>query len=256
MARFHPHGDSAIYDALARMAQPFSLRHPLIDFHGNYGSPEDPPAAARYTECRLHPLALSMLAGIDESTVDFVANYSGDFVEPSVLPARLPNLLVNGSQGIAVGMATNIPPPQPGRDHRRGRAPAGPPLRRHRRLAGLHHRPRLPHRGPNLGARRHRVGLPHRPGPGEDASRGGGDRNRQPHRAGGHRAALSGVGRGGGPQDHRLGRQPSTRRHRRRQRRVLRRRHPLRHHPQAGTPTPRWCSTTSGRRRPCSRASP
>ncbi len=110
MARFHPHGDSAIYDALARMAQPFSLRHPLIDFHGNYGSPEDPPAAARYTECRLHPLALSMLAGIDESTVDFVANYSGDFVEPSVLPARLPNLLVNGSQGIAVGMATNIPP--------------------------------------------------------------------------------------------------------------------------------------------------
>ena len=110
MARFHPHGDSAIYDALARMAQPFSLRHPLIDFHGNYGSPEDPPAAARYTECRLDPLALSMLAGIDESTVDFVANYSGDFVEPSVLPARLPNLLVNGSQGIAVGMATSIPP--------------------------------------------------------------------------------------------------------------------------------------------------
>ena len=110
MARFHPHGDSAIYDALARMAQPFSLRHPLIDFHGNYGSPEDPPAAARYTECRLDPLALPMLAGIDESTVDFAPNYSGDFVEPSVLPARLPNLLVNGSQGIAVGMATNIPP--------------------------------------------------------------------------------------------------------------------------------------------------
>ena len=110
MARFHPHGDSAIYDALARMAQPFSLRHPLIDFHGNYGSPEDPPAAARYTECRLDPLALPMLAGIDESTVDFIANYSGDFDEPSVLPARLPNLLVNGSQGIAVGMATNIPP--------------------------------------------------------------------------------------------------------------------------------------------------
>ncbi|MCQ3813769.1 MAG: DNA gyrase subunit A [Acidimicrobiia bacterium] len=110
MARFHPHGDSAIYDALARMAQPFSLRHPLIDFHGNYGSPEDPPAAARYTESRLHPLATQMLAGIDENTVDFVDNYSGDFSEPQVLPARFPNLLVNGSQGIAVGMATNIPP--------------------------------------------------------------------------------------------------------------------------------------------------
>ena len=110
MARFHPHGDNAIYDALARMAQPFSLRHPLIDFHGNYGSPEDPPAAARYTECKLHPLAMQMLADIDENTVDFIDNYSGDFTEPAVLPARFPNLLVNGSQGIAVGMATNIPP--------------------------------------------------------------------------------------------------------------------------------------------------
>ncbi len=110
MARFHPHGDSAIYDALARMAQPFSLQHPLIDFHGNYGSPEDPPAAARYTECRLDALAMSMLADIGEETVDFIDNYSGDFTEPSVLPARLPNLLVNGSQGIAVGMATSIPP--------------------------------------------------------------------------------------------------------------------------------------------------
>ena len=110
MARFHPHGDAAIYDALARMAQPFSLQHPLIDFHGNYGSPEDPPAAARYTECRLDPLAMSMLADIGEDTVDFADNYSGDFTEPAVLPARLPNLLVNGSQGIAVGMATSIPP--------------------------------------------------------------------------------------------------------------------------------------------------
>ena len=110
MARFHPHGDAAIYDALARMAQPFSLQHPLIDFHGNYGSPEDPPAAARYTECRLDGLAMSMLADIGENTVDFIDNYSGDFTEPAVLPARLPNLLVNGSQGIAVGMATSIPP--------------------------------------------------------------------------------------------------------------------------------------------------
>ncbi|WP_394944486.1 DNA gyrase subunit A [uncultured Ilumatobacter sp.] len=110
MARFHPHGDSAIYAALVRMAQPFSLRHPLIDFHGNYGSPDFGPAASRYTECRLDPLAMELLAGIDEDTVDMIPNYDGTTEEPVVLPARFPNLLVNGSQGIAVGMATNIPP--------------------------------------------------------------------------------------------------------------------------------------------------
>jgi DNA gyrase subunit A len=110
MGQYHPHGNQAIYDALVRMAQPFSLRHPLIDFHGNYGSPEFEAAAERYTESRLAPLAMQMLAGIDEDTVDFVDNYSGDFTEPSVLPSRFPNLLVNGSQGIAVAMATNIPP--------------------------------------------------------------------------------------------------------------------------------------------------
>jgi DNA gyrase subunit A len=110
MAKYHPHGNSAIYDALVRMAQPFSLRHPLIDFHGNYGSPDFGAAAERYTECRLHPLAMQMLADIDEETVDMVANYDNTTEEPSVLPARFPNLLVNGSQGIAVGMATNIPP--------------------------------------------------------------------------------------------------------------------------------------------------
>ena len=110
MAKYHPHGDTAIYDALVRMAQPFSLRHPLIDFHGNYGSPDFGPAASRYTECRLHPLAMQLLADIDEETVDMNATYDGSRVEPSVMPARFPNLLVNGSQGIAVGMATNIPP--------------------------------------------------------------------------------------------------------------------------------------------------
>ncbi|HUP70459.1 MAG TPA: DNA gyrase subunit A [Acidimicrobiales bacterium] len=110
MGKFHPHGPSAIYDALVRMAQPFSLRHPLIDFHGNYGSPDFPPAAERYTECRLGALAMNMLAAIDEDTVDFAPNYTNEFEEPVVLPARFPNLLVNGSQGIAVGMATNIPP--------------------------------------------------------------------------------------------------------------------------------------------------
>ena len=110
MGTFHPHGNSAIYDALVRMAQPFSLRHPLIDFHGNYGSPDFGPAAERYTECRLAPLAMRLLADIDEDTVDMVPNYDGSNEEPRVLPARFPNLLVNGSQGIAVGMATNIPP--------------------------------------------------------------------------------------------------------------------------------------------------
>ena len=110
MARFHPHGDGAIYDALVRMAQPFSLRHPLIDFHGNYGSPDFGPAAARYTEARLHSLAMRLLDGIDENTVNMIPNYDGTAEQPEVLPARFPNLLVNGSQGIAVGMATSIPP--------------------------------------------------------------------------------------------------------------------------------------------------
>jgi DNA gyrase subunit A len=110
MSRFHPHGNQAIYDALVRMAQPFSLRHRLIDFHGNYGSPDFPPAAERYTECRLAPLAMHMIEGLDEGTVDMGRNYTNEEDEPAVLPARFPNLLVNGSQGIAVGMATNIPP--------------------------------------------------------------------------------------------------------------------------------------------------
>ena len=112
MGRFHPHGDSAIYDALARMVQDFSLRHPLVDGHGDFGAPgpDGMPAAMRYTEARLAPLSMSLLEGIDEDTVDLVPNYDGSDEEPVVLPARFPNLLVNGSQGIAVGMATNIPP--------------------------------------------------------------------------------------------------------------------------------------------------
>src|SRR5271163_710927 len=110
LARYHPHGDMAIYDALVRMAQPFSLRDPLIDFHGNYGSQDFSAAAARYTECRLSPLAMHMLESIDEETVDMGRNYLNEDDEPTVLPSRFPNLLVNGSQGIAVGMATNIPP--------------------------------------------------------------------------------------------------------------------------------------------------
>ncbi len=109
IGKYHPHGDTAVYDALVRMGQSFSLMHPLVDPHGNFGSPSDPPAAYRYTECRLSKIAMQMLAGIDEETVDFTATFDGSGEEPSVLPGRFPNLLVNGSQGIAVGMATNIP---------------------------------------------------------------------------------------------------------------------------------------------------
>jgi DNA gyrase subunit A len=111
LGRFHPHGDTATYEALVRMAQDFSMRHPLIDGQGNFGSVDgDPPAAYRYTECRLEKIAGELLADIDKETVDMVPNYDGKELEPTVLPTRLPNLLVNGSGGIAVGMATNIPP--------------------------------------------------------------------------------------------------------------------------------------------------
>ena len=111
MGNYHPHGDTAIYDALVRLAQPWSLRYPLVQGQGNFGSPgNDPPAAQRYTECRMASLAMEMVRDIDEETVDFGPNYDGRTAEPLVLPSRFPNLLVNGSSGIAVGMATNIPP--------------------------------------------------------------------------------------------------------------------------------------------------
>jgi DNA gyrase subunit A len=110
MGRLHPHGDGAIYDAVVRMAQPWSMRLPMVDGHGNFGSPDDPPAAMRYTECRMAPPAVAMTASIDEETVDFKPNYDSRELEPVVLPAAIPNLVVNGTTGIAVGMATNIPP--------------------------------------------------------------------------------------------------------------------------------------------------
>src|SRR5438034_3085913 len=111
LGRYHPHGDSSVYDALVRMVQDFSLRYPLIDGQGNFGSVEgDPAAAYRYTEARLAAIATELLADIDKNTVDFVPNFDDRLTEPSVLPAGVPNLVVNGSSGIAVGMATNIPP--------------------------------------------------------------------------------------------------------------------------------------------------
>ena len=167
MGNYHPHGDGAIYDALVRMAQPWSMRMPLVDGQGNFGSPgNDPPAAMRYTECRLAPLAMEMLRDINEETVDFRPNYDGRSAEPVVLPSRFPNLLVNGSEGIAVGMATKIPPhnlrevaagralvpgelravrdPGAGRRRRRGGHGRTPPRgggRAARRADGAHPRP-------------------------------------------------------------------------------------------------------------------
>jgi len=111
LGKYHPHGESSVYDALVRMAQPFSLRYPLVDGHGNFGSIDgDIPAAMRYTEARLAPLAMELLDGLDENTVDFMPNFDNTLKEPLVLPTKIPNLIVNGSSGIAVGMATNIPP--------------------------------------------------------------------------------------------------------------------------------------------------
>ena len=110
MGKYHPHGDQAIYDALVRMAQPFTMRLPLVDGHGNFGSLDDGPAASRYTEARMAPAALLMVTGLDEETVDYVPNYDDSMTQPGVLPAAYPNLIVNGASGIAVGMATQMPP--------------------------------------------------------------------------------------------------------------------------------------------------
>lgn len=111
LGKYHPHGDASVYDALVRLAQPFSLRYPLVDGHGNFGSMDgDPPAAYRYTEARMAKMAGEMLADIGKDTIPYQSNYDDTHKEPEVLPSRFPNILVNGSVGIAVGMATNIPP--------------------------------------------------------------------------------------------------------------------------------------------------
>ena len=111
LGKYHPHGDTSVYDAMVRMAQDFSMRYPLVDGQGNFGSVDnDPPAAMRYTEARLAKIAEEMLVDIEKETVDFMPNFDDSLQEPTVLPTRLPNLLLNGSSGIAVGMATNIPP--------------------------------------------------------------------------------------------------------------------------------------------------
>jgi DNA gyrase subunit A len=133
MAQFHPHGDTAIYDTLVRLVQDWSLRYPLALGQGNFGSPgNDPAAAPRYTETKMSPLALEMVRDIEEDTVDFKDNYDGKTQEPVVLPSRFPNLLVNGSAGIAVGMATNIPPHNLREGSAASRTPTGPAAARSR----------------------------------------------------------------------------------------------------------------------------
>ena len=148
MGKYHPHGDASIYDAMVRLAQPWNMRYRLVDGHGNFGSMDgDGAAASRYTEARMAPFALEMLRDIDKDTVDFVDNYDGEEKEPVVLPARFPNLLVNGANGIAVGMATAIPPHnlkevidghQGGLPHRPGQGEAQSE-RDHRRRVPRHH---------------------------------------------------------------------------------------------------------------------
>jgi hypothetical protein len=235
MKTYHPHGDSSIYDALVRMAQDFATREPLVDGHGNFGSVDgDPPAAMRYTEARLSPLAMELLAGIDESTVDFVENYDGYDTEPLVLPARFPNLLVNGASGIAVGMATNIPPHNLGEVIDACLHLIGKPDATLDQLTKLHPRARLPDRRPDHRRRRHPAGLQRRS---RRHHRRGGRHHRDPHRQPApdrhHRDPLPGQQGVAAAAHRRPGRQPQDRGDPRPARRVLPRRDAHRHRAQA-----------------------
>ena len=188
MGKYHPHGDVALYDALVRLAQDFSLRYPLVDGQGNFGSVDgDSAAAMRYTEARLTAISAEMLADIDKDTVDYTDNYDGTQKEPTVLPAKLPNLLVNGSSGIAVGMATNIPP------HHLGEI-VGRRRRLHRRPEHHQRRPVPVRQGPRLPDRR--LHLPVRD-PAQHVHRRAGDDRRDPRdvRARSRARGRAGAGR-------------------------------------------------------------
>jgi hypothetical protein len=243
MGNFHPHGDASIYDTLVRMAQDFNMRYVLTDGQGNFGSIDgDPPAAMRYTEARLDPLADEMMADLDKETVDFVPNYDETTEEPVVLPATYPNLLVNGSSGIAVGMATNVPPHNLREvvnaviwtiEASQSEVPPTAPERL-RKLLDLVHGPDFPpalHRRP----RRHRAGLPHRPRRRDDA---GQDRDRSQqegrslldHR---HGDSVSGEQGAADRAHRRVGAREDHRRHRRHPRRIGSRRDAHRHRSEA-----------------------
>ena len=241
MGRYHPHGDAAIYDTLVRMGQDFSRMVSLVDPQGNFGSLDDPPAASRYTECRLSDAAMDLVGELDEDTVDFRPTYDGEDTEPAVLPAALPNLLVNGTAGIAVGMATNMVPhnlaevgeaielvmsKQPDGGRSRVGPRDGPQASAAADCRGADGGPRwtrLPRRRDRADRRRPPGGLRDRPrigqGSGPDRSRVG-----HPPASGGHRdgAALSGGSRAGGLADHRAGRGRTAPRR-------VRRRRPERH---------------------------
>ena len=201
MGKYHPHGDSAIYDTLVRMAQEFSMRYQLVDGQGNFGSIDDDPAAAmRYTEARLARTATEMLRDLDMDTVDFVPNYDGSKREPLVLPSRFPNLLVNGSSGIAVGMATNIPPHNLREVIDATIAYIDDPRDGGRGLDAAHQGPRLPDRRDHPRPRRHQGRLRDRPRPrahpGARAHRAaetgqGGDRRHRAARSWSRRAARA-----------------------------------------------------------------
>ena len=170
MGKYHPHGNLAVYDALVRLAQPWSMRYPPIFGQGNFGSVDgDPPAADRYTEAKLAQVATALLEDLDKDTVDFRPNYDGSEVEPDVLPARIPNLLINGSDGIAVGMATKIPPHNLTEIVDATITLVNNP---NAQLAGnfeVRARPRLPHRRNHSRPRGNFRSLPHRPRPLHDA---------------------------------------------------------------------------------------
>ena len=212
MGTYHPHGDTAIYDALVRMVQDFSLRHPLIDGHGNFGGrgPDEGPAAMRYTECRLAPLALELLAGIDEETVDFVPNYDGSTEEPVVLPGALPQPARQRLPGHRRRHGHQHPAAQPGRGHRRHRARARPPRGDARRPDGVREGTRLPDRRADPRPPGHPRRLPDRQGLHQDARRRRDRREpeRRPHR--GHRDPVPDLGRGDRAEDPRArpGRRP------------------------------------------------
>ena len=169
LGRYHPHGDASVYDALVRLAQDFSMRYMLVDGHGNFGSVDgDPPAAYRYTEARLSKMSDEMLRDIEKDTVDWDPNFDESRKEPRVLPSRFPNLLVNGSSGIAVGMATNIPPHNLREVIGACICVLDDPDATLADLMELHQGPRLPHPGHHHGPQRHPRRLRHRPWPDGD----------------------------------------------------------------------------------------
>ncbi len=264
MGNYHPHGDSAIYDTMVRLAQPFSLRYLMVDGQGNFGSVDgDPPAAMRYTESRLTRIAGEMLADIDMDTVDFVPNYDESTLEPSVLPARIPNLIVNGSSGIAVGMATNIPPHNLTEVLNAAIAllTRSPQETKSDLALCLEHvlGPDFPTGGSIFGKLTHPQRLPHRPRPLHDARQNRHRKNlRRPRSHHRQRNPLPGQQDQAHGAHRRAHQRKNHRRHRRPRvpRRIRPRRHAHLHPAQARRPDPKSSSTSSTSTPRCRSPSP